>query len=161
MFTSGLCRRRLLKSLTPFLCLGVKVVWARDVPDWRRSHPTMPEQSNDYRVVVFGAGGVGKSSLVLRFVKGTFRESYIPTIEDTYRQVADCDWQTISYGYYPKFDPWRPLPIMFTLTFIKQWIFVLKRQIQNQQQETIDLEDYSNDARWPIDNSLNGSTDGS
>ncbi|XP_025073869.1 GTP-binding protein Di-Ras2 [Pogonomyrmex barbatus] len=51
----------------------------------------MPEQSNDYRVVVFGAGGVGKSSLVLRFVKGSFRESYIPTIEDTYRQVISCD----------------------------------------------------------------------
>nr|XP_019543980.2 GTP-binding protein Di-Ras2-like [Aedes albopictus] len=51
----------------------------------------MPEQSNDYRVVVFGAGGVGKSSLVLRFIKGTFRESYIPTIEDTYRQVISCN----------------------------------------------------------------------
>ncbi|GAB1295376.1 GTP-binding protein Di-Ras1 [Apodemus speciosus] len=51
----------------------------------------MPEQSNDYRVVVFGAGGVGKSSLVLRFVKGTFRDTYIPTIEDTYRQVISCD----------------------------------------------------------------------
>ncbi|XP_078054932.1 GTP-binding protein Di-Ras1 [Mustelus asterias] len=51
----------------------------------------MPEQSNDYNVVVFGAGGVGKSSLVLRFVKGTFRETYIPTIEDTYRQVISCD----------------------------------------------------------------------
>lgn len=42
-------------------------------------------------MVVFGAGGVGKSSLVLRFVKGTFRDTYIPTIEDTYRQVISCD----------------------------------------------------------------------
>lgn len=50
---------------------------------------------------------------------------------------------------------------MITLTFIKQWIFGLKRQIQNQQQETIDLKDYTNDARWPIGNSLNGFTDGS
>lgn len=33
-------------------------------------------------------GGVGKSSLVLRFIKGTFKDSYIPTIEDTYRQVT-------------------------------------------------------------------------
>lgn len=46
-------------------------------------------RSIPHRVVVFGAGGVGKSSLVLRFIKGTFRENYIPTIEDTYRQVSD------------------------------------------------------------------------
>ncbi|RLV63753.1 hypothetical protein DV515_00017949, partial [Chloebia gouldiae] len=57
----------------------------------QRLRGKMPEQSNDYRVVVFGAGGVGKSSLVLRFVKGTFRDTYIPTIEDTYRQVISCD----------------------------------------------------------------------
>ncbi|CAK9302790.1 unnamed protein product [Gordionus sp. m RMFG-2023] len=51
----------------------------------------MPEQSNDYKVVVFGAAGVGKSSLVVRFVKGTFRESYVPTVEDIYRQVIYCN----------------------------------------------------------------------
>ncbi|KAI9542539.1 GTP-binding protein Di-Ras1 [Dissostichus eleginoides] len=63
-----------------------------DIQSSRRTlTPRMPEQSNDYRVVVFGAGGVGKSSLVLRFVKGTFRDTYIPTVEDTYRQVISCD----------------------------------------------------------------------
>ncbi|VUZ47870.1 unnamed protein product, partial [Hymenolepis diminuta] len=48
---------------------------------------------SDYRVAVFGASGVGKSSLVLRFVKGTFREAYVPTIEDTFRQVISCNKQ--------------------------------------------------------------------
>lgn len=59
----------------------------------RPSRVEMPEQNNDYRVVVFGAGGVGKTSLVLRFVKGTFRDQYVPTIEDTYRQVISCSKQ--------------------------------------------------------------------
>ncbi|EJD75306.1 hypothetical protein LOAG_17514 [Loa loa] len=46
------------------------------------------EHTSDYRVAVFGAGGVGKSSIVLRFIKGTFSENYIPTIEDTFRQAG-------------------------------------------------------------------------
>lgn len=59
------------------------------------SKKTMPNTAisqdvNDYRVVVFGSAGVGKSSLVQQFVHGTYKEGYIPTIEDTYRKVSNC-----------------------------------------------------------------------
>lgn len=35
----------------------------------------------------------GKTNCVLRFVNGQFRDTYIPTIEDTYRQVVSCNKQ--------------------------------------------------------------------
>jgi Ras-related protein Rap-1B len=53
----------------------------------------MPDQSTDYRIVVFGSAGVGKTNCILRFVNGQFRETYIPTVEDTYRQVVSCNKQ--------------------------------------------------------------------
>ncbi|KAM9244859.1 GTP-binding protein Di-Ras3 [Dugong dugon] len=52
----------------------------------------MPQRRcKDYRVVVLGSAGVGKSALVQRWVRGTFRDTYLPTIEDTYRQVMSCN----------------------------------------------------------------------
>ena len=35
----------------------------------------------EFNAVVLGAGGVGKSALTCRFVKGVFVETYDPTIE--------------------------------------------------------------------------------
>lgn len=92
----------------------------------------MPEQSNDYRVVVFGAGGVGKSSLVLRFVKGTFRESYIPTIEDTYRQVINsnkniCNLEITDTAGSHQF------PAMQRLSITKGHAFILVYSITSRQ----------------------------
>ena len=46
---------------------------------------------NEYRVVVFGSAGVGKTSLIQRFVRNEFREQYTPTVEDSYRQIISCD----------------------------------------------------------------------
>ena len=39
----------------------------------------------NYKLVVFGSGAVGKSSLIKRFVSGNFSCSYIPTVEDVYQ----------------------------------------------------------------------------
>ncbi|XP_042335798.1 GTP-binding protein Di-Ras1 [Sceloporus undulatus] len=92
----------------------------------------MPEQSNDYRVVVFGAGGVGKSSLVLRFVKGTFRDTYIPTIEDTYRQVISCDKSVCTLQITDTTGS-HQFPAMQRLSISKGHAFVLVFSITSRQ----------------------------
>jgi len=46
---------------------------------------------NNYRIVVLGAGGVGKSSLTLRLISDEFMEEYDPTIEDSYRKQVNID----------------------------------------------------------------------
>ncbi|KAK6202498.1 uncharacterized protein RJT21DRAFT_20108 [Scheffersomyces amazonensis] len=45
----------------------------------------------DYKVVVLGTGGVGKSSITVQFVQGVYVESYDPTIEDSYRKQIEID----------------------------------------------------------------------
>ncbi|MDP2438542.1 MAG: Ras-like protein [archaeon] len=45
----------------------------------------------EYRIVVVGAGGVGKSALTVRFIQGNFVEKYDPTIEDSYRKLVEID----------------------------------------------------------------------
>jgi len=45
----------------------------------------------EYRTVIVGAGGVGKSAITVRFVQGNFIEKYDPTIEDSYRKQLDVD----------------------------------------------------------------------
>eukprot|EP00727_Mastigamoeba_balamuthi_P008368 m51a1_g4153 putative ras gtpase (202) ;mRNA; f:250043-250763 len=44
-----------------------------------------------YQVVLFGAGGVGKSCITIRYVQGQFMEQYDPTIEDSYRKQVTVD----------------------------------------------------------------------
>lgn len=45
----------------------------------------------EYKVVVLGSGGVGKSALTVQFVSGSFMEKYDPTIEDFYRKEIEVD----------------------------------------------------------------------
>ncbi|KAF5395817.1 hypothetical protein PHET_11067 [Paragonimus heterotremus] len=47
----------------------------------------------EYKLVVLGSGGVGKSALTVQFVQGIFVEKYDPTIEDSYRKQVEVDSQ--------------------------------------------------------------------
>nr|XP_005897471.1 PREDICTED: ras-related protein Rap-1b-like isoform X2 [Bos mutus] len=48
---------------------------------------------HEYKLVVLGSGGVGKSALTIQFVQGIFVEKYDPTIEDSYRKQVEVDAQ--------------------------------------------------------------------
>ncbi|KAI0094152.1 P-loop containing nucleoside triphosphate hydrolase protein [Irpex rosettiformis] len=49
-----------------------------------------------YEIVVLGAGGVGKSALTVRFIKGEIPEHYNPTIEELYQQEIEVGGERIS-----------------------------------------------------------------
>ena len=48
----------------------------------------------EYKLVVVGAGGVGKSALTIQLIQNHFVEEYDPTIEDSYRKQV-CRFQVI------------------------------------------------------------------
>ncbi|RNA30425.1 ras-related Rap-2b [Brachionus plicatilis] len=45
----------------------------------------------EYKVVILGPGGVGKSALTVQFISGKFVERYDPTVEDFYRKEIEVD----------------------------------------------------------------------
>lgn len=46
---------------------------------------------SEYKLVILGGGGVGKSALVIRLVTDNFMDEYDPTIEDSYRKQVTID----------------------------------------------------------------------
>jgi GTPase KRas len=48
---------------------------------------------NCFKMVVCGDCGVGKSSLILRYLKNSFVEEYDPTIEDEFKKLVTINNQ--------------------------------------------------------------------
>ncbi|EFC50878.1 ras family small GTPase [Naegleria gruberi] len=46
---------------------------------------------SDYKLVILGSGGVGKTACTIQFIQGSFIERYDPTIEDSYRKHFEVD----------------------------------------------------------------------
>ncbi|KAI8381021.1 ras-like protein 1 [Radiomyces spectabilis] len=48
----------------------------------------------EYKLVMVGGGGVGKSALTIQFIQSHFVDEYDPTIEDSYRKQCTIDSET-------------------------------------------------------------------
>ncbi|KAH3746088.1 hypothetical protein Pelo_12519 [Pelomyxa schiedti] len=57
----------------------------------KNAEPEDTTSATIHKLVVIGAGAVGKSALVVRFIKGDFIAEYDPTIEDSYRRQFSVD----------------------------------------------------------------------
>uniref|UniRef100_A0A8C3NV72 small monomeric GTPase n=1 Tax=Cyanoderma ruficeps TaxID=181631 RepID=A0A8C3NV72_9PASS len=54
----------------------------------------------EYKLVVVGAGGVGKSALTIQLIQNHFVDEYDPTIEDSYRKQVVIDGETAMRDQY-------------------------------------------------------------
>jgi len=62
---------------------------------------TITEEKEYIKLALMGGGGVGKSNITLRFIQGSFKEYYDPTIEDSYRKDNYIvDDETVSLEIY-------------------------------------------------------------
>eukprot|EP00010_Vexillifera_abyssalis_P007900 CAMPEP_0201544096 /NCGR_PEP_ID=MMETSP0173_2-20130828/586_1 /ASSEMBLY_ACC=CAM_ASM_000268 /TAXON_ID=218659 /ORGANISM="Vexillifera sp., Strain DIVA3 564/2" /LENGTH=187 /DNA_ID=CAMNT_0047952105 /DNA_START=32 /DNA_END=595 /DNA_ORIENTATION=+ len=48
----------------------------------------------EYKLVIVGGGGVGKSALTIQLIQNHFIDEYDPTIEDSYRKQVQVDDET-------------------------------------------------------------------
>ena len=56
-----------------------------------RQHSPNSSSMTEYKLVIVGGGGVGKSALTIQLIQNHFIDEYDPTIEDSYRkQVWAC-----------------------------------------------------------------------
>uniref|UniRef100_A0A667HSI2 HRas proto-oncogene, GTPase n=1 Tax=Lynx canadensis TaxID=61383 RepID=A0A667HSI2_LYNCA len=64
-------------------------------PCWGAVCRNPPEGTmTEYKLVVVGAGGVGKSALTIQPLQNHFVDEYDPTIEDSYRKQVVIDGET-------------------------------------------------------------------
>ena len=49
---------------------------------------------NNFKIVILGSGGVGKSALTIRLITDNFLEEYDPTIEDSYQKTLVVDGES-------------------------------------------------------------------
>ena len=81
--------------------------------------------SKSYKIVVIGAGGVGKSCFTIQLISGTFVETYDPTLEDSYRKQMTVDDEEAVLNVFLLFS--NNLRIIHNTHSFRSMILLVKR----------------------------------
>ena len=95
------------------------------------------ENTLEYKLVVLGGGGVGKSALTIRLVTDNFLTEYDPTIEDSYRKQVVIDQKTalldiLDTAGQEEYDRLRPLSYHSTDVFLVAFSLINKTSKKKQ-----------------------------
>ncbi|KAJ5070009.1 ras gtpase [Anaeramoeba ignava] len=96
----------------------------------------MENKEMKIKVGLFGSGGVGKSTIAIRFSKDIFVEDYDPTIEDEYKKENDLNNKKILFYILdtaPQEEHYDPFPryVQYTDIFVLIYSITYKRSFED------------------------------
>lgn len=114
--------------------------------------------STTIKIVLFGAGSVGKSAVAIRFVQGQFVEKYDPTIEDLYRRILSIDNQNFMLEIMDtagteSFLAMRDLYIKNSQGFILLYSIIQQstfRELEGIKEQILKVKDYVDARQIPL-----------
>ena len=81
----------------------------------------------EFKVVLFGSGGVGKSAITVQFVAGRFVQNYNPTVEDVYRKDIEVNKEPCVIEVLDTAGKYT-LYIVYSHFYALQWLVYLYSQ---------------------------------
>nr|XP_020480555.1 ras-related protein Rap-1b isoform X1 [Monopterus albus] len=90
---SNICCFQFVRNENLLMSIISHFITKQNASDGSRKACRQTVRMREYKLVVLGSGGVGKSALTVQFVQGIFVEKYDPTIEDSYRKQVEVDGQ--------------------------------------------------------------------
>eukprot|EP01121_Diplochlamys_sp_Union-15-3_P002693 TRINITY_DN1241_c0_g1_i1.p1 TRINITY_DN1241_c0_g1~~TRINITY_DN1241_c0_g1_i1.p1 ORF type:complete len:212 (-),score=27.68 TRINITY_DN1241_c0_g1_i1:53-688(-) len=108
-----------------------------------------------YHFVIMGSGGVGKSSITIRFMNQRFEERYDPTIEDRYSKIVECEGvhcslEVLDTAGQETFSAMRELYMKNGQGFVLVFSLNHSRSLDDLREFYLGIRKYKGSAKFPL-----------